>query len=145
MRALFTQGVVILAGLGAAVSGYAQDYSQGQAGDYQQGQQQQQQQQGQPPQPQGQRPAAPQVELSEKKISKFSDAYAKISTIRQDYTDRMRNAEDQSKARELQQQAQSEMMAAVKETGLSVQDYNRIAQAIQRNPELRNRVLNSSN
>lgn len=145
MRALFTQGVVILAGLGAAVSGYAQDYSQGQAGDYQQGQQQQQQQQGQPPQPQGQRPAAPQVELSEKKISKFSDAYAKISTIGQNYTDRMRNAEDQSKARELQQQAQSEMMAAVKETGLSVQDYNRIAQAIQRNPELRNRVLNSSN
>lgn len=133
MRALFTQGVVILAGLGAAVSGYAQDYSQGQAGDYQQGQQQQ-----------GQRPAAPQVELSEKKISKFSEAYAEISTIRQDYTDRMRSAEDQSKARELQQQAQSEMMAAVKETGLSVQDYNRIAQAIQRNPELRNRVLNDS-
>ncbi|WP_241546844.1 DUF4168 domain-containing protein [Thiohalobacter thiocyanaticus] len=145
MKSALKPLVLAALGLGLSVAAHAQEYGQGQGGYQQQGQPPAGQQQGQPPaaqQPGG--AAAPQVDLSDQQVSQFKAAFDEISTIRQAYADELQNAEDPNKARELQQQAQSEMVEAVEDSGLSVQDYNRIAGAIQQDPELRSQVLGTN-
>ena len=139
MKSILKPLVLAFCGLGLSVAAQAQDYGQGQGGYQQQGQQQ-----GQPPaarQPGG---AAPEVDLSRKEISRFKEVFDEISIIRQAYADELQNAEDPNKARELQQQAQSEMVEVVEDSNLTVQEYNRIASAIQQDPELRSEVLGTN-
>ncbi|BAZ95347.1 hypothetical protein TspCOW1_28040 [Thiohalobacter sp. COW1] len=137
IKSVLAPVAIALCGLGLSFSAQAQEYGQGQGGGYPQ--------QGQPPaaqQPGG--ATAPQVDLSDQEISQFKAAFDEISTIRQAYAGELQNAEDPNKARELQQRAQSEMVEAVEDSGLSVQDYNRIAGAIQQDPELRSQVLGTN-
>lgn len=135
MKSALKPLVLAACGLGLSVAAHAQEYGQGQGG---------YQQQGQPPAAQQPGGAAPQVDLSDQQVSQFKEAFGEISTIRQAYADELQNAEDPNKARKLQQQAQSEMVEAVEDSGLSVQDYNRIAGAIQQDPELRREVLGTN-
>ena len=139
MKSALKPLVLAACGLGLSVAAQAQDYGQGQGGYQQQGQQQ-----GQPPaarQPGG---AAPEVDLSAQELSRFKEVFDEISIIRQAYAEELQNAEDPNKARELQQQAQSEMVEVVEDSSLTVQEYNRIASAIQQNPELRSEVLGTN-
>ncbi len=110
--------------------------------------------QGQPPQgqpPEGQPPAAepppmqqqqaPSVDVSDAQIDQFAEAYMEVAELRETYTDQIVQAEDAERATELQQEANSKMIEAVESTGLTVAEYNSIAEAMDADPELRERII----
>lgn len=120
--------LVALFGMGLTLGMSANTYAQAQGG----AQQQQQQQQG------GQ-PAA--KDIDEASLNKFKDAFAEVNSIRESFAGKLENVEDSKKAQELQQEAQENMVSAVENAGLSVQEYNQIFAAVQQNPELQEKVL----
>jgi len=88
-----------------------------------------------PPQPQmGPEDAGETLDPQTKK--KFIKAFSEVQDIQTEYTRKLEQVNDQSRAQALQQEAQQEMISAVKEQGLSVADYNQITQIVSNNPEL---------
>ncbi|TDY02609.1 DUF4168 domain-containing protein [Thiohalophilus thiocyanatoxydans] len=118
--------LVALFGMGLTLGMSANTYAQAQGGA-----QQQQQQGGQP--------AA--KDIDEASLNKFKDAFAEVNSIRESFAGKLENVEDSKKAQELQQEAQENMVSAVEDAGLSVQEYNQIFAAVQQNPELQEKVL----
>lgn len=94
-----------------------------------------------PGQPPG---AAPGAEVSDRKLNQFIVAFAAVRRISDKFASRLNNVDDPSKAHEMQQKAQSAMVDAVEDTGLSVSDYNRIADRMDSDPELRRKVLENA-
>lgn len=95
-------------------------------------------------QPQGQPAApvqqAPQMDVSSDQVSSFVDAYMAVQTINQEYTQKLQNVEDPEKATKMQQEAQTEMQSAVSDSGLSIEEYQQIAQAAGQDEELRAQI-----
>lgn len=120
-----TSLLVALFGMSLSLGAYAQNYGQGQGGA------QQQQQQG------GQAAA----NVDDTSLNKFKDAFAQVNSIRESFAGKLENVEDPKKAQKLQQQAQQNMVSAVEDAGLSVQEYNQIFAAVQQSPELQKKVL----
>lgn len=102
--------------------------------------------QGQPQQPAQQAPGgqpqtqAPAMDVSEDQVEDFVDAYMAVQGINQEYTQKLQNVEDPDKATEMQQEAQTKMQEAVSDTGLSISEYQQIAQAAGQDEELRNQI-----
>ena len=61
--------------------------------------------------------------------------------IREEFTGKLQQAEDANKARDLQQQANEKMLGVIEENNISIEEYNAINEAVQTDPELRNRVI----
>ncbi len=80
------------------------------------------------------------VDVSDTQLEQFVDAQAGISTIQQDFSQRLEGIEDPEQAHELQTQANEEMIAAVESAGLDVESFNAIAMAIQNDPELQQKL-----
>lgn len=80
------------------------------------------------------------VEFGDDKLAAFVDARESVVQISQQWEERLNNAESQEKLNSLQQEAQQEMVEAVREEGLTVNEYNMIVDATQTDPELRERV-----
>ena len=97
-----------------------------------------QQQQGQPgAAPAQQQQAAP---VSDGDLKKFVDASEDVAKIRDEFSQKLNNADDQEKAQQLQQEAQDKMLDAVKKSGLDAMKYNEIATQIQADPQLQQRA-----
>ncbi|MFN4263160.1 MAG: DUF4168 domain-containing protein [Thioalkalivibrionaceae bacterium] len=79
-------------------------------------------------------PAA-QVALTEQTIDTFVDAFVEVTKVRETYTERMADAADEEAAFELQNEAQEAMIEAVEGAGMSVQEYNEVAMALQNDPQ----------
>jgi len=118
--------LVALLGMGLTFGAGTSAYAQGGA------------QQGQPPQQQGGKAAA---DVDDASLNKFKDAFAEVNSIRESFAGKLENVEDPEKAQKLQQKAQKNMVSAVEDAGLSVQEYNQIFAAVQQNPELQQKVL----
>lgn len=103
-------------------------------------QQPQQPQQAQQPQqmPSPQQPSASNVSSGE--LDSFVAAYTDVQEINKDYGGRLQNVEDVEKANKLQIEAQQKMQSAIKDNGLSLAEYENIANQINENPELRAEV-----
>ena len=85
--------------------------------------------------------AAPSAEdFTDKQLQQFADASQKIAAISQDYTQRLQKAEDQAKQQEIRKEANEKMIAVVEESGLTVETFNAIGQAVQQDPELMKKV-----
>ncbi|TVP88868.1 MAG: DUF4168 domain-containing protein [Thioalkalivibrio sp.] len=78
--------------------------------------------------------------LTDQTVDTFVDAFVAVQDIREEYTERLHGASDEAEAQALQQEAQDEMMQAVEASGMSVQEYNEVAMALQNDPELMERV-----
>lgn len=92
------------------------------------------------PPPPAQQPGA--VEVSDQQIETFAKAQERVVEIGQKWNKQVQeqdetSVEDIQKARE---SAHQEMVIAVEAAGMSVDDYNRIAMAVQGDPELQKRV-----
>lgn len=61
--------------------------------------------------------------------------------MREQFSAQLQQAEDAEEAHKIQQQANDEMVGVIEDNGLSISDYNAIAEAMQDDPELRERVL----
>ena len=88
--------------------------------------------------------AAPQtIEITEAAVDKFIEVLQDVESIRGKYVERLQDAEDQQTAMEIQQEAQEKMVEKVQTSGMTVQQFNLIAQAAQQIPEIQQRIRNA--
>ncbi|MGJ7459069.1 DUF4168 domain-containing protein [Halomonas sp. MA07-2] len=92
-----------------------------------------------PEQPQAAAPA-PAMDFSDQQLQQFADASEEIVVISQEYTERLQTADDEAAQQEVQMEANDKMVEAVEESGLDVDTFNTIGQALQQDPELMQRV-----
>jgi hypothetical protein len=83
---------------------------------------------------------APVANVTDDKLENFVDAATEVQNVQTTYTERMKQAADQQQAQSLRQEAQDKMVSAVEESGLTVQEYNLIAQRLQTDPALAERM-----
>jgi hypothetical protein len=81
------------------------------------------------------------IEYSDEQLENVANAYVSITEIRQELQDGLTEVADEEQARALQQQAGADMVEAVEETGLEVDEYNEIVEESQVNGNLRNRLM----
>lgn len=99
-----------------------------------------------PPPPQPERPQPQQaVDVSDQEVSQFADVYTESRSVRQEYSEKFQNAENQEEAQAIQQEMNAEMMDIIEASPLSPERYQEIASATARNDELRQRILEELN
>lgn len=99
--------------------------------------------QGQPPQgqpPQGQ-PGGMPAEVDQATVEKFVGALVEVQGIQQEFSKELQDVKDREQAQQLQVQAQQEMMKAVENNGLSIEEYNQVVSMMNQDGELRNKIL----
>ncbi|KTD30701.1 DUF4168 domain-containing protein [Legionella israelensis] len=79
------------------------------------------------------------TKISEGDLNKFVKTYKELVQIQQKYQQKLQ-ANQGKDAQQLEQKAYKEMNEAVKNNGLTPQQYNQIAQQIQQNPQLRKKI-----
>jgi hypothetical protein len=85
------------------------------------------------------------MEVSDREVERFVDAHLQIVEIQQEYVPKIEEAGNAEQAQQLQNQANEEIIQAVRETGLEVQRYVAIAAAADQDEALRSRVLGRLN
>lgn len=89
---------------------------------------------------------APEVDVSDKQVDSFVDAYIAVQTLNQEYATKLQgSADDPEQAQKLQEQAQSEMESAISDAGLSLDEYKEIALAANQSEQLRQRISSAIN
>lgn len=103
-------------------------------------------QQAPAPAPQTSAPAQPfeqgqaAAPVTDGELKKFVKANEEVAQIRDEFSQKLNQEQDQQKAQELQMQAQEEMMKAVEKHDLDAPTYNAIAARLQTDPELQDRA-----
>ena len=100
--------------------------------------QQQQQQQGQ--EGMGQPEQQQQADFSDDELQDFVALQDEIGEVREEYVSQIEAAESEDEARQLQQEAQTEMVEVIEDAGMSVEEYNAIAVAYNSDPSVQERV-----
>jgi predicted exporter len=111
-------GLALLFTFVLAVNGYAQE-------------QEQQMMQQQP---------GAEVNVSEQELDQIATAYSKIHEIRIELQENLAEVEDPAQAQQMQQQAGDAMVGAVEDSGLDVETYNQVMEAVQTDEELREQL-----
>lgn len=84
--------------------------------------------------------AAPTQDFSDQELQQFTVASQEIAVISQEYTQRLQEADDESAQQEVYAEANEHMIKTVEDSGLDVDTFNNIGQAIQQDPEMMERV-----
>lgn len=79
---------------------------------------------------------APDIDVSDEDIENFSAAMVDVQELGQEWTQRMQETDDQEELSKMQEEAQEEMIGAIEDHGMTVEEYNEIATAAQQDPEL---------
>ncbi|WP_303903981.1 DUF4168 domain-containing protein [Thiohalomonas denitrificans] len=74
-------------------------------------------------------------------LETFSDAFGKVMNLQQDFASQLEGIESDEEARAMQQQVQKQMVEAVQQSGMSVEEYNNVATQLDQNPALREKVM----
>lgn len=97
------------------------------------------------PQAAQQQPPAAQAqqtnEFSDGQVKRFAQSFGEIMKVRERFTAELQQVDDAEEANKLQQKTNDEMVGIIEDNGITVPEYNAIAQAMQSDPELRNRVV----
>lgn len=88
--------------------------------------------------------ALAQEPVDDRTLDRFVTAFLDVRDIQAEFAERLGSVEDREQAQSLQSEAQDEMIAAVEDAGLSVQEYNQVATMMQEDPELRERVTEAA-
>lgn len=96
------------------------------------------------PQPQMQQQQQVDIDVSDAEVDKFANVYNQTAEVRQEYTQKLQNAEDQEQAQEIQREANEEIKAVIEESPLTVERYQEIARATAQDTELRQRILEAT-
>lgn len=78
--------------------------------------------------------------VDDRKLGQFMVAMASVQDVQEEYAGQIQSASDGEKAQELRQEAQNKMISAVEDSGLSVPQYNMIAERMRTDPELAERA-----
>lgn len=102
----------------------------------------QQQQSGQGPSGGGYAPSQQEqfAEVTDQKLGQFMVAMASVQDVQEEYAGQIQSASDREKAQELRKTAQGKMISAVEDSGLSVPQYNMIAERLRTDPDLAERA-----
>ncbi len=85
--------------------------------------------------------AAPQAEdITDQQLDQFAEAALAVNQIGRKYASELQAAEDEAAAQEIRAQAQEEMMQAVQDEGLSVEQYNAIYAAAENDQEINSAI-----
>jgi Domain of unknown function (DUF4168) len=84
--------------------------------------------------------AAPAADISEQKLDAAAKAVKNVSTIRDSYEQKLIKAPADQKSK-LADEASDAMAKAVKDQGLSVEEYTSIIEVAQNDPVVRNKLL----
>lgn len=85
-------------------------------------------------------PAQSAAHTDENTVQTFAVALAAVKDVQTEYIEKIKAANEPDVATRLQHEAQSEMVKAVETKGLSVNQYNSLAQQMQADPGFRQRV-----
>lgn len=78
--------------------------------------------------------------ISDEQLTKFMVAMTAVQSLQQEYMGKLQAAETDSQSQELREEAQNKMISAVENSGLTVDDYNAIAQKMRTDPSLAERA-----
>ena len=82
----------------------------------------------------------PAQSYTDTQLQNFIKASERVVMISQEYTPRIEATTDQQEREQIFREADEEMVAAVQDEGLSVQDFNTINQQLPQDPQLEQRV-----
>jgi Domain of unknown function (DUF4168) len=85
-----------------------------------------------------------QSDLSDAMVHKVGTALRQTVTIRQKYAERAQSIKSPQEQQALATEAQTEMVQAITDQGLSVQQYNQVIQMAQADPTLKQRLLSAA-
>ncbi len=80
------------------------------------------------------------AQVSDSQLNLYAKAAEKVMDIKQDLQSDMQQADSADEAQNMQAQAQEEMVDAVQSFGMSVEEYNTVARAVQKNPAMQNKL-----
>src|SRR6478735_5834879 len=80
-------------------------------------------------------------EIPDALVQKVGTALRNVTTINQTYEQRAKAAETQQQVQDLDVQTRNEMLKAISDQGLSLQQYRQALQRAQTNSTLRNRLI----
>ena len=80
-------------------------------------------------------------DFEQETLEQFADAYVAVGDVHSEYSERLQETEGTDDAQSVQQEANDRMVEAIEEQGLEVQQYSEIAAALERDPDLRERVV----
>jgi len=84
---------------------------------------------------------AQQADITDAQLREFATARASVEQIQMKYQDQAQNVTSEEQMQELQAKANAEMVDAVEQTNLSVEQYNQIASMIQTDQDMLNRYM----
>ena len=79
-------------------------------------------------------------EIEQSTLESFAAAAIEVETISRTWSERMAGVEDDAELQSMRQEAQSEMVEAVRDEGISVEEYNMVLQVAQADPDLNARL-----
>jgi len=79
-------------------------------------------------------------DFSDQQLQQFADASQEIAVISQEYTQELQAAEGEQAQQDVRMEANDKMVEAVEQSGLDVDTFNAIGQAIQQDPDMMQRV-----
>lgn len=82
-------------------------------------------------------PGSASGQFDDAQLEAFVVADAEVRAIQEDYSERLENAGSDDDPAAIQSEAHTEMRGAIESAGLSPREYTEIAQAAERDPELR--------
>lgn len=87
-----------------------------------------------------QQSATQSMHVSDAQLQKYVQAQAKVRRISQKWQAKLQNAKSKKAALQYRRKANQEMIKAIKATGLSLAEFNRITKAARTNKELAKRI-----
>ncbi|MEI2416596.1 DUF4168 domain-containing protein [Orrella sp. JC864] len=78
---------------------------------------------------------------SDAQLEKFAAASQKVAMVANEYQPRFDSATDDASRQQILQEADAKMVELVRADGLTVEEFNGIGQAVQQDPQLRERVM----
>lgn len=82
---------------------------------------------------------APQIDVNDSQLELFSQASDKIYEVRQGYQQKMAAAASAEEAQKVQEQSSDAIISTIESFGMTVDEFNQIAYALQADPVLRER------
>jgi len=79
--------------------------------------------------------------FSDKDLDSFADAYLGVMKVRQSYGPKINAAKSAKKKQQMQQEAVKNMAGAVRQSGITVAEYNQITNASKTDTDLQKRII----
>ncbi len=86
-------------------------------------------------------PAAAAANVSDTQLQTFISAATEVQAISQKWQEKAAGSNSAEEVEEVRRQATDEMVGAVEEKGMTVDEFNAISQAAQQDPELKARIV----